>query len=185
MLKAKPANKRTIRFVMATASILALAMALAGCDSTENAKSVSSGSARAVGQPIAIDSIAQGVEQMKGKVIVLDLWATWCGPCRMEIPSFVKLQEKYKAQGLEIVGVSLDPITRGGNAELVGKFMQEYNINYTIWLVNNATALAKYPAGGQGSIPTTYVIDRSGRIVKQYVGVQPEAVFENDIKSLL
>ncbi|MEN3335396.1 MAG: hypothetical protein V7641_4761 [Blastocatellia bacterium] len=183
MLKAKPANKRSIGFVLATVSILALAMAFAGCDSTESAKSVGSGIPRAVGQPIAVDSVAQGLEQMKGKVIVLDLWATWCGPCRMEIPSFIKLQDKYKAQGLEIVGVSLDPITRGGNAELVGKFMQENNINYTIWVVNNPTALMKYPTG-QG-IPTTYVIDRNGRTVKQYVGVQPESVFESDIKSLL
>jgi thiol-disulfide isomerase/thioredoxin len=185
MLKAKPANERIIRFVLAAVSMLALALALAGCDSTESAKSVSSGSssAVAVGQPIAVDSIAQSLEQMKGKVVVLDLWATWCGPCRMEIPSFIKLQEKYKAQGLEIVGVSLDPITRGGNAELVRRFMQENNINYTIWVVNNPTALMKYPAG-QG-IPTTYVIDRNGRTVKQYVGVQPESVFESDIKSLL
>jgi thiol-disulfide isomerase/thioredoxin len=183
MLKAKPVDERTIRFVLAAVSILTMAMALAGCDSTESAKSVGSGSVRTVGQPIAVDSIAQNLEQMKGKVVVLDLWATWCGPCRMEIPSFIKLQEKYKAQGLEIVGVSLDPITRGGNSELVGKFMQENNINYTIWIVNNPTALLKYPTG-QG-IPTTYVIDRNGRIFKQYVGVQPESVFENDIKSLL
>jgi thiol-disulfide isomerase/thioredoxin len=185
MLKAEAANRRTLRFVLAAVTVLAMAMGFAGCDSSESAKSVGSGSgsARVVGQPIAVDSISQSLEQMKGKVVVLDLWATWCGPCRMEIPSFIKLQEKYKAQGLEIVGVSLDPITRGGNAELVGKFMQENNINYTIWLVNNPTALMKFPTG-QG-IPTTYVIDRNGRTVKQYVGVQPEAVFERDIQSLL
>lgn len=183
MLKAKAANKGRIRFVLAAFSILALAMAFTGCESSESAKTVGSGSARAVGQPIAVDSISQSLEQMKGKVVVLDLWATWCGPCRMEIPSFIKLQEKYQSQGLEIVGVSLDPITRGGNAEMVRKFMQENNINYTIWVVNNPTAMIKYPTG-QG-IPTTYVIDRNGRTVKQYVGVQPEAVFESDIKSLL
>src|SRR6185369_2824611 len=148
MLKAKAANEGRIRFVLATVSVLALAMAFSGCENSESAKSVGSGGgARAVGQPIAVDSIAQSLEQMKGKVVVLDLWATWCGPCRMEIPSFIKLQEKYQAQGLEIVGVSLDPITRGGNAELVRRFMQENNINYTIWVVNNPTALMKYPAG--------------------------------------
>lgn len=171
---------RTIRF-LPLAAVLALALALAGCDSSEGTKPASS--LGVVAQPVAIDSISQGLEQMKGKVVVLDLWATWCGPCKMEIPSFIKLQEKYKEQGLEIVGVSLDPITRGGNAEMVGKFMQDNKINYTIWLVNNPNALMRYPTG-QG-IPTTYVIDRNGRTVKQYVGVQPEAVFENDIKSLL
>jgi thiol-disulfide isomerase/thioredoxin len=176
----KAVRGRTIRF-LPLAVIMALALTLAGCDSSEGTKPASS--LGVVAQPVAIDSISQGLEQMKGKVVVLDLWATWCGPCKMEIPSFIKLQEKYKAQGLEIVGVSLDPITRGGNAEMVGKFMQDNKINYTIWLVNNPNALMRYPTG-QG-IPTTYVIDRNGRTVKQYVGVQPEAVFENDIKSLL
>ena len=170
---------RTVRF-LPLAVLIAMAAALAGCNSSEGTKTASTG---VVAQPIAVDSIAQGLEQMKGKVVVLDLWATWCGPCRMEIPSFIKLQEKYKEQGLEIVGVSLDPITRGGNAEVVGKFMQDNKINYTIWMVNNPNALMKYPTG-QG-IPTTYVIDRNGRTVKTYVGVQPESVFENDIKSLL
>ena len=182
MFKAKSAKQRTIRLAMMAGVILAMVMALAGCDSPDGAKTVGGGP-RAVAQPIAVDSLTQGLEQMKGKVIVLDLWATWCGPCRMEIPSFVKLQEKYKDQGLEIVGVSLDPITRGGNAEMVTKFMQDNNINYTIWMVNNPAAMMNYPTG-QG-IPTTYVIDRNGRTVKKYVGVQPEAVFENDIKSLL
>jgi thiol-disulfide isomerase/thioredoxin len=183
MLKAKPAYERTTRLGLTAVLIVTAAMALVGCDSTESSKSISSGGLKPITQPIAIDNVAQGVEQMKGKVIVLDLWATWCGPCKMEIPYFIRLQEKYKAQGLEIVGVSLDPITRGGNSELVGKFMQQNNINYTIWLVTNPSALAKYPTG-QG-IPTTYVIDRNGRTVKTYIGVQPESVFENDIKSLL
>src|SRR6185369_14218983 len=145
MLMSKAVNGRGIRAV-AAALMMALVIALVGCDSSEGTKTAG-GTPLAVGQPVAIDSISQGLEQMKGKVVVLDLWATWCGPCRMEIPSFIKLQEKYKEQGLEIVGVSLDPITRGGNAELVRRFMQENNINYTIWVVNNPTALMKYPAG--------------------------------------
>jgi thiol-disulfide isomerase/thioredoxin len=179
MSEGKAAIERAIRYVPAVL-LLALAMALAGCESVESSKSSSS---KAAMQPIAVNSITQSLGQMKGKVVVLDLWATWCGPCRMEIPSFIKLQEKYQAQGLEIVGVSLDPITRGGTAEMVGKFAQDNNINYTIWLVTNPAALTNFPTG-QG-IPTTYVIDRGGRVVKEYVGVQPEAVFESDIKSLL
>ena len=90
MLEVRPAIGRAFRFVP-TVLMLALAMALAGCDSAESTKS--GGGAKAVGQPIAVDSIAQSLEQMKGKVVVLDLWATWCGPCRLEIPSFIKLQE--------------------------------------------------------------------------------------------
>jgi thiol-disulfide isomerase/thioredoxin len=177
----KAVRGRTIRF-LPLAVIMALALTLAGCDSSEGTKTA--GNLGVVAQPVATDNVAQGVEQLRGKVVVLDLWATWCGPCKMEIPSFVKLQEKYKSQGLEIVGVSIDPYTRGGNAEMVGKFMQDNKINYTIWVINSPNALGmKYPTG-QG-IPTTYLIDRNGRTVKQYVGVQPEATFENDIKSLL
>ena len=177
----KAGRGRTIRFLL-PGVVMAIAVALAGCNSSEGTKTA--GSAGVGAQPIAIESISQELEQMKGKVGVLDLWATWCPPCRMEIPSFIKLQEKYRAQGLEIVGVALDPITgRGTTAETVRKFVQENNINYTIWVVNNQAAMMKYPAG-QG-IPTTYVIDRNGRTVKQYVGAQPESVFENDIKSLL
>jgi thiol-disulfide isomerase/thioredoxin len=188
MSKSKSANKRAIRLGAVAGLILIATMALAGCDAPESKPGAATvgggGKAQAVvAQPVSVNSISQSLEQMKGKVVVLDLWATWCGPCRMEIPSFVKLQDKYKDQGLEIVGVSLDPITRGGNADLVSKFMQDNNINYTIWVVNNPSAMTNYPTG-QG-IPTTYIIDRNGRTVRQYVGVQPEAVFENDIKSLL
>ena len=97
---------------------------------------------------------------------------------------FIRLQDKYRDQGLEIVGVSIDPIDpRGGGAAAVGPFMQKYGINYSIWMVTNPAALGKFPPG-QG-IPTTYVLDRDGRVVRTYVGAQPRSVFESDIKQLL
>ena len=135
--------------------------------------------------PVLTSSISESLQAFRGKVVVLDIWATWCGPCRMEIPHFVQLQEKYRDQGLEIVGVSIDPIdTRGGGAAAVAPFMERYKINYTIWMINNPNALSGYPMGS--GIPTTYVLNREGRISKQYVGVpQSLAVFENDIKELL
>ena len=183
-MKAKPEDRRTIYIVVAAVSILSSAMMLAGCGASFGEKSAGGvAGGKPVPAPITVESIAQNLEEMKGKVVVLDLWATWCGPCKMEIPSFIKLQDKYRAQGVEIVGVSLDPITHGGTAQMVHTFMQQNNINYTIWVVNNPAAIGKYPVG-QG-IPTTYVIDRAGRTVKQYVGAQPESVFEDDIKSLL
>ncbi len=134
--------------------------------------------------PIVTASVSQSLEAFRGKVVILDLWATWCGPCRMEIPDFVKLQEKYRDQGLEIIGVSIDPIDpRGGGAPAVAPFMQQYKINYHVWMVNDPTALTGYPTG-QG-IPTTYVLDRKGRISKTYVGAKAMSVFESDIKELL
>jgi thiol-disulfide isomerase/thioredoxin len=180
----KKSKPRTLWFALALATVLATALALAGCYSSAG-ESKAPVAPKPVGTPAAIESVPASLEQFKGKVILLDLWATWCGPCRMEIPGFIKLQEKYRDKGLEIVGVSLDPVdSRGqGGAAAVGPFMQKMGINYTIWMVNRFEALGNYPLG-QG-YPTTYIIGRDGRTIKQYVGAQPESVFENDIKGLL
>jgi thiol-disulfide isomerase/thioredoxin len=136
--------------------------------------------------PAVTDDVQQSLGAFRGKVVILDFWATWCGPCRMEIPSFITLQNKYRNQGLEIVGVSIDPIAPRGNlggAPAVAPFIRDNGINYTILMVNNPSALRGYDVS-QG-IPTTYVLDRNGRVVRTYIGARPMSVFENDINQLL
>lgn len=114
----------------------------------------------------------------KGKVVILDFWATWCPPCRMEIPHFQALYEQYKGKGLEIVGVALD---RQGVA-VVKPFAEDYGITYPV-VIGDQKTTASY--GGVRGIPTTFVIDRKGRIVEKYVGYRDKEVFEEVIKGLL
>ena len=101
-----------------------------------------------------------------GKVVVLDFWATWCPPCKAEIPGFVELQKQYGDKGLVIVGVSLDE----QGPEVVTPFMKQFSINYPV-VMGDAKIVQAF--GGIRGIPTTFVIDRSGKIVSGHVGFAP------------
>jgi thiol-disulfide isomerase/thioredoxin len=109
--------------------------------------------------------------QFKGKVVVLDFWATWCGPCRSEIPGYVQLQEKYKDKGLVIIGVSLDQ----EGPEVVKKFIGDFHLNYQVVMGDDAVVAA---FGGVDGIPTTFIIDRTGKIRDKKVGAMETAEYE-------
>ncbi|MGA3006624.1 MAG: TlpA disulfide reductase family protein [Opitutaceae bacterium] len=109
--------------------------------------------------------------QFKGKVIVLDFWATWCPPCRSEIPGYVKLQDKYKDQGLVIIGVSVDQ----DGPDVVKKFMADFHVNYPIVMADDKIIQA---FGGVEGIPTTFIIDRAGKIRDKKVGAMATADYE-------
>lgn len=117
-------------------------------------------------------------EQFKGKVVVVDFWATWCPPCREEIPGYIKLQEKYGKDGLVIVGVSLD---RKG-AAVVKPFMEKQGMNYVVVIGDDETVEA---FGGFNAIPTTFIIDRQGNIRDKKTGAVPTAEYEKTLKQYL
>ena len=116
--------------------------------------------------------------QFKGKVVVLDFWATWCGPCRSEIPGYVGLQKKYGADGLVFVGVSVDE----DGPEVVKKFIKEHGINYTIVMADEKIQDAYAPIEGY---PTTFIIDRDGMIRNKKLGSRPTAQYEKEILAVL
>jgi thiol-disulfide isomerase/thioredoxin len=112
-----------------------------------------------------------------GKVLILDFWATWCAPCRNEIPGFIELQKEYGDRGLVVVGVSLD---EEGPA-VIKRFMKELGINYPI-VLGEVGLMQDF---GGTAIPTTVIIDRRGNIVARHVGFAAKETFENEIQPLL
>ena len=115
----------------------------------------------------------------KGKVVLLDFWATWCGPCKIEIPWFTQFEQQYKDKGFAVVGVSMDE--DGWNA--VKPFIEEHKLNYRVALGNDQISDLY---GGIDSMPTTLLIDRTGRIAKVHIGLATDkGGFENEITNLL
>jgi len=114
------------------------------------------------GKPIKLSSYA-------GQVLVVNLWATWCGPCRAEIPELVKLHKEFRSKGLEVVGLSTeDPDT---SAEKVRNFVGDFEITYRVGWATNEVALTLMQ--GRDSIPQSFVISRDGQIVKRFIGFNP------------
>jgi thiol-disulfide isomerase/thioredoxin len=113
----------------------------------------------------------------QGKVVMLDFWATWCGPCRIEVPGFIELQKRYASQGFTIIGISMDD-----SAPPVVEFYKQFQMNYPVAIGNDR--LGDLYGGMQG-LPTTFMIGRDGRIYAKHVGATDPEVFEAEIKQLL
>ena len=116
--------------------------------------------------------------RLKGNVVLINFWATWCAPCRVEIPWFTEFKERYVDSGFEIVGVSLDP----ENKDEILRFQQELEINYPLVLSDGKI---EEQAGGILGIPTTFLIDRDGQIVAKHVGLVSKATLQQAIETLL
>jgi cytochrome c biogenesis protein CcmG/thiol:disulfide interchange protein DsbE len=114
----------------------------------------------------------------KGKVVLLNFWATWCPPCKVEIPWFEEFESKYKGSGFAVLGVSMDD----DGWTSVRPFMQQKKINYRIMIGDNATS-SKY--GGIDSLPETLLIDRDGKIAATHLGLTSKSNYEGEIVELL
>jgi len=105
-----------------------------------------------------------------GKVVLLNLWATWCGPCRMETPELVKLHKEFQSRGVEMIGLSTeDP---DASAQSVAEFVREYEVDYQIGWAKRE--VAQVLMQGRTSIPQSFIIARDGRILRRFIGFRPD-----------
>lgn len=118
------------------------------------------------------------LSDFKGKVVILNFWATWCGPCRFETPALVEFRHSYQPRGVEIVGISLDDDGPG----VVSKFVQQYKVPYPVVMSDQSTIEAYGPIE---AVPTTFIIDKEGRVRNRYVGLLPFNQFKKEVDSLL
>ena len=125
----------------------------------------------------AIDGNSFKLADYKGKVVIINFWAVWCPPCKMEIPSLVDLYTRYSEKGLMVFGIALD----SGEDEDIGKKAKEYGVTYPI--INGDYSLRR-DFGGIRAVPTTLVINQDGKIFKTYMGYREKEVIEEDLKAL-
>jgi peroxiredoxin len=128
-----------------------------------------------------LDGQKAELAQLKGKVVLVNFWATWCGWCAKEIPDLVDLHARYEREGLAVLGVALD---RQG-ASVVKPFVEKKAVNYPILLDPEDRAWAAFALGRRAGIPTTIAIDRRGRIRQVLVGYQERKTLESAVKALL
>jgi cytochrome c biogenesis protein CcmG/thiol:disulfide interchange protein DsbE len=118
------------------------------------------------------------LSQLRGKVVLLNFWATWCGPCQLEIPWFVEFEQQFRSNGLEVVGISMDE----DGWKVVKPFVSEKKINYRVLLGNDSIGQLY---GGVENLPTTYLIDRDGKVAFVHVGLAGKNEYRDEIEKLL
>jgi thiol-disulfide isomerase/thioredoxin len=124
----------------------------------------------------ALDGKPITLAALQGKVVLLNFWATWCGPCRAEIPDLVALQERYDGR-LQIIGLNVDDEEAD-----IQQYVKETKINYPVAMTSNEV---RRQFGGIPALPTSFVLDTEGRVVQKHVGLWNPAVYETEIRALL
>ncbi len=118
------------------------------------------------------------LSDFKGKVVLLNFWATWCGPCKIEIPWFIDFQQQYKDRDFVILGVSMDD----DGWKSVKPYIEQKKINYRV-MIGTEELSTLY--GGVDALPTTFLIDRAGRVASRHDGLVSKSDYESEIQNLL
>jgi len=156
---------------------LLLAVAVSSCNSNDPpTKTTSSARANLLPRQVleAQNKSANGTSiklgDYSGKVMLINLWATWCGPCRMETPELVKLHKEFQSRGVEMIGLSTeDPVA---SARSVSDFVREFNVDYQIGWAQRE--VAQMMMQGRTNIPQSFIIARDGRVIRRFIGFNPE-----------
>jgi len=165
--------------------VFSVCFVIVALGATASAQKAAAGACEANGKPAKLNFAFNDLNKrkialsdFKGKVIILDFWATWCEPCKAEIPGFIDLQKKYAARGLQIIGLSVDD-----SLPTAKKYADAMKMNYPVLLAEGKEdiLMAYDPIP---SIPVSVVIGRDGKICSKHVGIEPMGVFEKEIASL-
>ncbi|WPD23082.1 MAG: TlpA disulfide reductase family protein [Candidatus Electrothrix scaldis] len=128
--------------------------------------------------PSAVDGKDISSKDFKGKVLLVTFFATWCPPCRQEIPSLIQLQKDLAAKGFSVLGLSLDE----GDADLVNELVEQDKINYPVLMADNEVVTG---FGGVTGIPTSFLISHEGKMVRTYAGYVPHELLKEDIEKII
>ncbi len=158
---------------------------VASHDAAPGGESADTGACMANAKPANMDFTMKDLDgknvslsSYKGKVVLLNFWATWCGPCKAEIPGFVELQDKYKDK-LVIVGFSVDD-----TAEKAREYAKQYKMNYPI-LLGEGREDVQEAYGPIWGIPASFIISKDGKVCRKHLGIAPKAVFEKEVVALM
>jgi cytochrome c biogenesis protein CcmG/thiol:disulfide interchange protein DsbE len=170
-----------IRTLLASLGLAALLVCVDGCGSRLNEAHVRADKDRKAAPDFKLkdaDGKTVQLSDYRGKVVVLNFWATWCGPCKVEIPWFISFEKQFKDQDFAVLGVAMDD----DGWKSVTPYVNDRKINYRVVMGDEETAAI---FGSVDSLPTTFVIDRDGKIASVHIGLVSKATYQDEITKLL